>query len=190
MVQLHARNPKPVPKPDIPTRARKGPLGRLAGRWLRESRSERGTALVEFVLVLPVLLIILFGVLDFGKAFNYWLDEGHLAGQGARWAAVNTNPGSGVTLQAYIKSQAETSEMTSGGGTSMPSAIQVCITFPTNSSTGTSMQVGDPVTVTVNGTYNWMTYIAGKTGIASSTISSSETMRLEQVPTTYSSGCA
>ena len=32
--------------------------------------SERGQALVEFVLILPVLLLLIFGVIEFGFAFN------------------------------------------------------------------------------------------------------------------------
>ena len=43
---------------------------------------EAGVALVEFALVLPLLLVILFGMLDFGKAFNYWIDTTHLANSG------------------------------------------------------------------------------------------------------------
>ena len=58
----------------------------------RAVRNEDGAALVEFVLVLPLLLLLLIGMLDLGKAFNYWIDETHLANEGARYAAVNKNP--------------------------------------------------------------------------------------------------
>ena len=70
--------------------------------------NEAGAALVEFVLVLPLVLVLLLGMLDLGKAFNYWIDENHLAHEGARFAAVNKNPGPGASLQESIKSQAET----------------------------------------------------------------------------------
>jgi Flp pilus assembly protein TadG len=50
----------------------------------RANRNEAGAALVEFVLVLPLLLVLLLGMLDLGKAFNYWIDETHLAHEGAR----------------------------------------------------------------------------------------------------------
>jgi Flp pilus assembly protein TadG len=166
----------------------------LAPRRLLSLRSERGTALVEFTLILPLLLILLFGIFDFGKAINYWIDEGHLASQGVRLAAVDSCPGTAGSncLQNYIKSQSETPEMQSGGGISLSSAIQVCITFPTNSSTGTSGQIGDPVKVQINGTYNWMSFVAGKTGVTSSTISASSVQRLEQLPTStlVAAGCA
>jgi hypothetical protein len=69
---------------------------------------ERGVALVEFVLVLPLLLVILFGMLDFGRVFNYWIDATHLANEGARFAVVNNNPDTSGTLQAYIQQQGDT----------------------------------------------------------------------------------
>src|SRR5437660_292654 len=43
----------------------------------------RGVALAELALVLPLLLVLLLGMLDFGKAFNDWIDETHLANEGA-----------------------------------------------------------------------------------------------------------
>src|ERR671924_1310118 len=100
------------------------------------ARSEEGVALVEFALILPILVLLLFGMLDFGKAYNYWIDETHLAAVGARYAAVNKNPGAagGVTLQSWIASQANTSELRNGGTGSVPSAISVCIDFPSGTS--------------------------------------------------------
>ena len=143
--------------------------------------NERGTALVEFALVLPVLMLALFGVLDFGKAFNYWNDQQHLAAEGARWAAVNSSPGGG-SLQSYIQQQADTAELRG--------RARVCISFPSNSDTGTSGQVGDPVTVTVSSTYNWVPFVAQRANLApSTTITGSATMRLEALPT-YSTGCS
>ena len=35
---------------------------------------ESGQALVEFALVLPLLLLLVLGMVDFGKAYNYWND--------------------------------------------------------------------------------------------------------------------
>lgn len=141
-------------------------------------------ALVEFALVLPLLLVLLFGMLDFGKAFNYWIDQTHLANEGARWAAVNKNPGSG-TLQEYVRSQANTVELRDGGTSSVPGPIEICISFPN----GTS-QVGDPVRVTASASYNWLPFLGDRVGITSTSISASATMRLEAVPSVYSAGCS
>jgi Flp pilus assembly protein TadG len=148
------------------------------------ARDESGVALVEFALVLPILLVLLFGMLDFGKAFNYWIDETHLANEGARWAVVNKNPGSG-TLQQYIQQQADTPELRNGGTSSVPTPLQVCISFPDGSS-----EVGDPVHVAVSTTYNWLPFLGSRLGIASTTMTGSSTMRLEAEPTNYSAGCS
>jgi TadE-like protein len=149
-----------------------------------ERSGESGVALVEFALVLPLLLILLFGMLDFGKAYNYWIDETHLANAGARWAVVDKNPGSG-TLQEYIQQQADTPELRDGGTSWVPSPVEICIEFPN----GTA-EVGDPVHVTATVTYNWLPFLGNEVGIAQSTITGSATMRLEAEPTTYGAGCS
>jgi hypothetical protein len=128
---------------------------------------------------------LIFGLLDFGKAFNYWIDETHLANEGARWAVVNKNPNTSGTLQQYIRNQATTTELRDGGTSSVASPLSVCITFPN----GTS-NVGDPVKVTVETTYNWLGLIADRISVASSTIRGSATMRLEAQPTNFTAGCA
>jgi Flp pilus assembly protein TadG len=164
---------------------------RAVGRALRHgrdcARSEDGVALVEFALVLPVLALLLFGMLDFGKAFNYWIDETHLANEGARLAAVNRNPApSGTSLQQYIRDQATTPELRDGGTPSVASPLQVCVAFPAGSS-----NVGDPVKVTVETTYQWLGVVTGQVpGLTSATIRGQATMRLEAQPTNYTAGCA
>ncbi len=146
-------------------------------RTLNRVGSEDGASLVEFALVLPILALILFAMLDFGKAFNYWIDETHLANTGARWAVVNKNPGAadGLSLQQYVKSLGDTSELRSG--------MTVCVEFPA----GTS-EVGDPVRLVVTYPYNWMPFL--ELPIGTSNIRSTATMRLEAEPAAYAAGCA
>jgi Flp pilus assembly protein TadG len=151
-------------------------------RMVTRLGSEDGASLVEFALVLPVLVVLLFAMLDFGKAFNYWIDETHLANEGARWAVVDRNPGGG-SLQQYLVDQATTDELRNGGTASVADPAEVCISFPS----GTS-NVGDPVLVTVSATYNWLPVIGLDT--AQTTITGSSHMRLEALPTNYSAGCS
>jgi len=151
-----------------------------------DTGDERGVALVEFALVLPILLVILMGMLDFGKAFNYWIDSTQLASSGARWAIVNKNPGSG-TLQQYIQSQADTSELRSGGTTSVTDPVKVCISFPPVTGHATP-QVGDPVRVTISSSYRWLRILGDKLASPTVNIGGSATMRLEALPTNYVSG--
>ena len=157
------------------------PVRRLWGK----GHSEDGAALVEFALLLPLFALLLFGMLDFGRAFNYWIDETHLANEAARWAVVNKNPASSGSLQQYVRGQATTNELRNGGTASVPDPLQVCIEFPSGSS-----NVGDPVRVTLSTTYRWLGVIAGGTSVAQTTVTGSATMRLEARPTNYSAGCA
>lgn len=58
-------------------------------------RSERGAAVVEFALVLPLLILLVFGIIEFGRAYNLYLGVTHAAREGARIASVRN--GTGVT---------------------------------------------------------------------------------------------
>src|SRR5215216_6408233 len=168
-----------MPRRDLPVPEHRA----MAWRVVRRARSDDGVALVEFALILPVLALMLFGMLDFGKAFNYWIDETHLANEGARWAVVNKNPASSGSLQQYIRSQATTPELRDGGTTSVADPLRVCIEFPN----GTA-NVGDPVRVTASATYRWLAVIAQRTSITQTTITGAATMRLEAKPTSYAAG--
>ena len=46
-----------------------------------------GQGLVEFALVLPLLLLLIFGLVEFGRLFQAWLTLEHAARQAARYAA-------------------------------------------------------------------------------------------------------
>lgn len=151
--------------------------------------------MVELALVLPLLLVLLLGMLDFGKAFNSWIDETHLANLGARLASVGypavvgtcdgstaTNPN--TCLTQYIQQGADLKELKSGR-TSDPyapaeTAATVCISYPTNPATSTVGQVGDPVQVTVQVTYQWLNYLSRRVSLGATPISGKATMRLER----------
>src|SRR5204862_527824 len=90
-------------------------LGRLA------VAREEGQALVEFALVLPFLMLGLFGLAQGGLAFNSGIDQTHIANEIARYAVVNENPGGAESLQKWAKIQADQSALKTG---------KVCITFP------------------------------------------------------------
>jgi hypothetical protein len=153
----------------------------IAPQLKRLVHEERAVALPEFALVAPLLFVVLFGMISFGKAFNYWIDQTHLANEAARLAAVNNNPGAGagLSLQDWIQRQADTSELKNGGSASVPDAAKVCITFP-----NTTSAPGDPVEVIVWSKYNWMPILnLDPTQIQ---ILGKSTMRLEATPTNYS----
>jgi Flp pilus assembly protein TadG len=145
-------------------------------------REERGVALVEFALVAPLLFAVLFGLIDFGKAINYWNTETQMAAQAARIASVNgdnaytgncVGGGTKATLADYIQCQTATGELRngSGGGTFGATAAQVCITTPSGSGA-----VGQPIRVTVKTDYTWIPFL----GLAPIQIEGTATMRLER----------
>ncbi len=162
-------------------------------------KDTRGTALAELALVLPLLLVLIMGMLDFGKAFNEWIDETHLANEGARLAAVGylaagcttvTNPN--VCIAQQIQEGANIAELKSGR-TGSPyadaqDAARVCISYPTNPATNSHGQVGDPVQVTVQTTYHWLNYLVSQVDFAATPIVGKATMRLERRATDTAAG--
>ena len=48
--------------------------------------------MTEFALVLPVFMLIVAGLLAFGRVLFYWIEANHLANETARWAAVDRRP--------------------------------------------------------------------------------------------------
>jgi hypothetical protein len=60
---------------------------------------DRGAAAVEFALLLPVLLLLLFGIIDFGRAINAQITLTQAAREGARLAALGQSS-SAVTSRA------------------------------------------------------------------------------------------
>jgi Flp pilus assembly protein TadG len=152
-------------------------------------RDERGVALVEFALVLPLVLVLLLGMIDVGKAVNYWNDETHLANEAARYAAVDSSPikdasGNPVakSLNAAILNQADTTELKNGGTTSLPNGETICIWFPNKHTpvVAGDYAAGQPVQVVVTAQYQWLGYLVGKGLLPTSTLRATSTMRLEQ----------
>jgi hypothetical protein len=148
-------------------------------------RSEDGQAVVELALVLPVLLVVVLGILDFGRAVNYWNDETHVASLAARYAAVGTLPtaaqdptcGGKSSLTEYVKCEVkvDSPELAEGGGSGngAQGAIGVCVSIP-------EPKVGAPVTVKLNAKYKWLPFFNFK--VTEASLSGTATSRLEQTP--------
>jgi Flp pilus assembly protein TadG len=54
-------------------------------------KDERGQTMTEFALVLPILLVLLLGIVQFGVAFNNYVSLTDAVRAGARVAAVSRN---------------------------------------------------------------------------------------------------
>lgn len=87
------------------------------------SRSERGAALVEFAILMPLLLLLILGTIEFGWLFGQFNDVRHAAREGARFAAVDAPSGADIaqrvcdTLEGFSAGM-ETVDivLTDGGG--------------------------------------------------------------------------
>ena len=159
-------------------RARASLRRRPGGRWRRAARAEEGQALVEFALILLPLLLVLFGIVQFGLAINSTNDETHIANEVARYAVVNENPGEGKeTLQQWGKKQAYTNY-----NNTLNQEGKVCISFPNGT------EIGSPVRVEVTSTTNWLPIL--KLSAASTELKGVAYMRLEATPSKYEAGCA
>ena len=56
----------------------------------KKGNGEDGQAMVEFALILPIFLLILCGIIDFGWLFYNQLSLNNACREGARYAVVNT----------------------------------------------------------------------------------------------------
>jgi Flp pilus assembly protein TadG len=101
---------------------------------------DRGAAAVEFALVLPILIVLVFGIIQYGIYF--WARQSAVAAarEGARRASVGDYPAC-TDFTAFVKS-----EVAGESGT-----VTVNRTFPTKATgnTLTTGQVGDTMKVKV-----------------------------------------
>lgn len=110
------------------------------------SKGERGSATVEFALVLPILMLLMFGIIEFGRVLSVQHLLNTAAREGARTAAL---PGAdNATVIAKIN------EVLSGAGLSYDS---LQLTPSDVSSAGRN----DPVTVRVQVNYESVAWVGG-----------------------------
>ena len=97
------------------------------------TRSERGAALIEMALTLPLLLLVTMGAVEFGRAYQYWQVLTNAAREGARIAVLP-----GVT-DAAVKTRV-TTYMTTGRLTK-PETATITVTRNTALGAGTASTV-------------------------------------------------
>jgi Flp pilus assembly protein TadG len=153
-----------------------------ARRW----RYQRGTTLPETAIVLVVMLMVLFGIIDFGRAMYTYSFVANIAREGARWAIVRGSqctvltggcPATAPQVQAYVQSLSE--------GATTASSISVTTSWPgtgTGCSGGTGGAglhnvAGCPVVVTVTYPFKFILPYMPRPTL---TMSSSSTMVISQ----------
>lgn len=121
----------------------------------RRFRGERGAAAVEFALIVPVLVMIVFGIVDFGFAINRDTLVNNAAREGARVGALDPDQTAITTAVRQALSSVEPVGTT-------PSAITVTVTClkPDNSACtnfATDAVSGGTVIVNVSLLHTWIT---------------------------------
>jgi len=85
---------------------------------LRKWGRQRGAIMVEFAVVLPLFLLIAWCIVDFARAFYTANSLATAVREGARFAAVRTDPASAASVTA-IKNKVQTS-FNAFGGSAIP----------------------------------------------------------------------
>jgi Flp pilus assembly protein TadG len=134
----------------------------------RRKNGEKGQALVEFTLLVPIFLLLLFAIVDFGMGFYSWITVTNAAREGARLGAVSATQ-TDIEDRVY-----QTSDLPN-------EATQMTVTV-----TNAQGQPGESVVVVVDYDYDLITPLAGIVSFVSGnvlgptlTLSSTAEMRLE-----------
>lgn len=136
---------------------------------------ERGTSLVEFALSASVLLFILFGIIEFGRALYTYHSVANAARIGARWAMVRGSKCSlldhcgaaSSDIQTYVRSQVP---MVDSGNLTVTSTWSTAPASNSNSSCtsaspSTVNTPGNLVCVTVSYPWNFALSYVSTTGL-------------------------
>ncbi len=90
----------------------------------RFSRSERGAALVEMAVILPLFLVLVFGIMEAGWLFSQLTETRNAAREGARLAVVDYGTASQVATEtcdrAFFSSGGALVSISSSGNVSDP----------------------------------------------------------------------
>lgn len=155
---------------------------------IQRLQGEDGQALVEFALAIPLLLLVLFAIIQFGEAINYYNEETNVANLAARYAIVATTPScsSGGTpaasdISSYVKCNA-------GNESNALSGTTTCVAdLSSGYAAGSTPNAGDPIEVKVSVPFNLTANlpIFGSAIPANITISSAATLRDEVESTSW-----
>ena len=140
---------------------------------MQRARSDRGAAAVEFALVVPILLLIIVGIMNFGFVLAQQISLNSAARQAARYAAVD-----GPTC-SDVKTEGRASAETIGMGPSeVPTPVVTpCPDSPAKPCTGTLP--GAEVTVTMTRVSTWVITFPPFNVIPSPTLTGRGIMRCE-----------
>lgn len=97
-------------------------------------KNKKGQSLVETALVLPVLLLILTGIFDFGMLFNNYMVVSNASREGARSAAVDSTDAQIISAVNTVTASLDSTKVTititpDQSGRSRGSAVTVTVKY-------------------------------------------------------------
>jgi Flp pilus assembly protein TadG len=117
----------------------------------RARDGERGAVAVEFAMVIPLLLLLLLGVIDFGRAMYVKNSLVYAASQGARVAAIHSSNWSAVANQAVTDLNIPRLAGTTGSESATVTSTAAC---PADAAASADTAT---VSVTVSIPFHWIT---------------------------------
>lgn len=118
----------------------------MAGRRLAPPRRESGAAAVEFALLFPLFIAILFGIINFGFAFNQKINITQAAREASRYGATlslkASGPGNAGTVDTWLEKVRDVA--ISSGGSDLAagrSGRYICVAYISTTETK-SLTVG------------------------------------------------
>jgi Flp pilus assembly protein TadG len=131
-------------------------------------KPQAGSELIEFAVVLPLLLILMFGIVDFSLALYDKAVVTNASREGARAAIVATNPRPDLTaIQGVVANYCQTYLVNFGGAA------------PVVTASGLGGGSGSPLTVQVQYFYNFAVISRLIPSLGSLNLTSTTVMRLE-----------
>jgi Flp pilus assembly protein TadG len=115
--------------------------GRAKGATMSRA-SERGAVAVEFAILAPVLVMLLLGIMEFGRAYNAQASLSAAAREGVRVMAISNDQAAARAAAknaAFALAPALTDANISFGGVSCTSGAQMTITISYNLTTMTGI---------------------------------------------------
>jgi Flp pilus assembly protein TadG len=147
-------------------------------KFLRRVRSERGAELIELALVLPILLLVVVAILDFGLLMQRYLTINNAAREGARIAVL---PGYYSLTDVRSRVTQYVREGT-GDNTASPTTALATVTIDPDGAGGKPGFSAAQVTVTMTHSYLFLGPVSGLFGggsFSSITLTARSTMRIE-----------
>jgi len=139
------------------------------------ARSDNAAALVEFAIVLPILLLFVFGIVDFGRALFTANNLTAAVREGARLASTQISPDPTTGASTAAVQTAVTSYVVSFGGGGGPPVVNETFSGAPPAMQSITVQI-------VNYPFVPITPIAGLIGLGTIRMSPSATFRWEGAP--------